>query len=174
MPSKIFFSVRWRFSPKHQVFNKKDRESSVYKQCGLLRQHMSANPAPGHFRGSVGYEWISGFTQGDGCFSVCAIRNPKRKLGFNLVCNFKLDQQARSVYLLQAVREAFQGAGSLTYDGKGYWVYIVSSPTEIQEKVVPVFNACGFVGKKGRDYLFLKAVSFCMTKGQVEKQHCLT
>ena len=57
-------------------------------------------------------EWIVGFTDGEGCFSVSVVRNHVCRLGWQVQLEFSVTQAAASVKALELIRETL-GCGKI-------------------------------------------------------------
>jgi hypothetical protein len=77
-------------------------------------------------------DWIVGFTDADGCFSVCANRNTIRY-------EFILSQDVRSKHVLFAVKSFF-GVGNVHKAGGNMWAYSVSDVKALNSIIVPFFD----------------------------------
>jgi hypothetical protein len=57
-------------------------------------------------------QWIVGFVDGEGCFSIAVVRNPGLRLGWQVQHEFSVTQAAPSRDALELVRERF-GCGTI-------------------------------------------------------------
>ena len=57
-------------------------------------------------------EWIVGFTDGEGCFSISVVRNRVCRLGWQVQHEFSVTQSAGSIEALELIREFF-GCGTI-------------------------------------------------------------
>ena len=53
-------------------------------------------------------EWIVGFTDGEGCFSIAIVRNRVCRLGWQVQHEFSVTQSASSLEALELIREFFR------------------------------------------------------------------
>ncbi|MCS7000872.1 MAG: LAGLIDADG family homing endonuclease, partial [Candidatus Kapabacteria bacterium] len=53
-------------------------------------------------------EWVVGFTDGEGCFHVSVVRNPKTSLGVQVIPEFVVVQHKRDVQVLYALKRFFR------------------------------------------------------------------
>jgi hypothetical protein len=94
--------------------------------------------------------WISGFTDGEGCFSINIIRQPHRRgrrgyhTGFQVAHEFAVAQSARSIETLRLF-ESFFGVGAI-YINKRYdnhhshmYRYCVRRRSDLLGTIIPFF-----------------------------------
>jgi hypothetical protein len=93
-----------------------------------------------------GYEqWIVGFVDGEGCFSVPIFRNSTTRLGWQVQPEFVVAQGARSVHVLHDLRRYF-GCGRVNvnrrYDNhrEDMYRWAVKSMSDLDETIVPFFE----------------------------------
>src|SRR5688572_28229909 len=96
--------------------------------------------------------WVTGFVDGEGCFSIGFVRQPDRagrrgyKTGFQVAHSFVVVQGARSVAALEELREFF-GVGAISinrrYDNHKEHLYrfIIGRRADLLEVVIPFFKA---------------------------------
>lgn len=89
--------------------------------------------------------WISGFVDGEGCFSVSIFRNKTMKSGWQVFPEFVITQGAKSRSALEEVKSFF-GCGRI-YANKRYdnhkehlLKYCVRSKQELKERIIPFFQ----------------------------------
>ena len=94
--------------------------------------------------------WVTGFVDGEGCFSIGFVRQPHRtnrrgyKTGFQVSHEFAVTQGAQSVSCLTELREFFE-VGQLVlnrrYDShrEHLYRYVVRKRTELLETIIPFF-----------------------------------
>lgn len=95
--------------------------------------------------------WITGFVDGEGCFSIHLWRQPHRanrrgyKTGFQVAHQFVVTQGAKSVECLQTMQQYF-GVGRLycnrRYDNhkEDLYQFVVSRRSDLIEKIIPFFQ----------------------------------
>lgn len=121
--------------------------------------------------------WITGFVDGEGCFSVSIFRNPtaKTKLGWQVFCEFVVSQGEKSRKSLDLIK---------TYFNCGYIVenkrkdnhhetmlkYCVRSLSDLQNKIVPFFETNRLQTYKRKDFkVFKKVVGLVSKKKHLSK-----
>src|SRR3989344_1261630 len=89
--------------------------------------------------------WITGFTDGEGCFSVALIKNATTKFGKQIFPEFVITQGAKSLKALEKI-EKFFGCGKV-YINKRYdnhnehlYRYCVRSINDLSQKIIPFFE----------------------------------
>ena len=116
--------------------------------------------------------WISGFTDGEGCFSVALIKNSTTRFGKQIFPEFVVTQGAKSLPALQKIKDFF-GCGNIfinkRYDNHNehLYRYCVRSISELNEKVIPFFERFQLHTYKREDFKIFKKVVHMMT----EKKH---
>src|SRR5215831_8819145 len=90
-------------------------------------------------------QWIVGFVDGEGCFSVPLFRNVTTRLGWQVQPEFVVAQGRRSVHVLHELKEFF-GVGQVKvnrrYDNHREHMYrwSVRSIRDLDEEVIPFFE----------------------------------
>jgi len=95
--------------------------------------------------------WITGFVDGEGCFSINLVRQPHRsnrrgyRTGFQVAHQFVVTQGAKSVECLQTMQQFF-GVGRLhcnhRYDNHKEHLYqfVVCRRSDLLQKIIPFFQ----------------------------------
>jgi hypothetical protein len=108
-------------------------------------------------------QWVVGFVDGEGCFSVPIFRNRSCKLGWQVQPEFAVVQGFRSVHVLHGL-ERFFGCGSVDVNGRhdnhreDVWRYHVRRFSELANRIVPFFEANPLNTAKAGDFAGFKAV----------------
>jgi LAGLIDADG endonuclease len=108
--------------------------------------------------------WITGFVDGEGCFSINLIRQPHRhnrrgyKTGFQVAHEFAVTQGAKSVECLHML-EQFFGVGAV-YINKRYdnhkehmYRFTVRKRSDLQKTIIPFFKNYPLRTSKQGDFL---------------------
>jgi hypothetical protein len=104
-------------------------------------------------------EWVVGFVDGEGCFSIPIFRNRSCRLGWQVQPEFAVVQGERSVSVLQALEDFF-GCGIVSVNRRhdnhrqDMWRYGVRRLVDLRTRIVPFFEAnplrtakaCDFAG----------------------------
>jgi hypothetical protein len=87
--------------------------------------------------------WICGFVDGEGCFSVSIHRNPlvRKTRGWQLVAVFQVYQHERGRKVLEMIAATF-GCGVIRSKGphSSVLTFSVSSLRDLEERVIPFFE----------------------------------
>lgn len=108
---------------------------------------------------SINPYWISGFTAGDGCFSVSLLKS-KARLGETSWIRFILTQHNRDYNLMNSLLQYF-GCGTLNKDSKATYL-VVQKISDIIEIIIPFFDKYPIIGVKAKDYEDFKEVAQLM------------
>ena len=102
-------------------------------------------------------QWIVGFVDGEGCFSIAVVRNRVCRLGWQAQHEFSVTQAAPSRPSLELLREYF-GCGSLIenqrHDDHRHPLmrYSVKRRSHLRERIVPFFEEHPLITAKGSDF----------------------
>ena len=107
--------------------------------------------------------WISGFVDGEGCFSVSFMNQPNREgrrgytLGVQVLCEFVVTQGEKSIESLEKIRNYFQ-VGSI-YQNKRYdnhrehlYKYVVRKRDDLTSVIIPFFQQYQLQTAKRNDF----------------------
>ena len=113
--------------------------------------------------------WITGFTDGEGCFSVSFIKNKTSKNGWQIFPEFVITQGAKSLPALEIFENYFQ-CGKI-YVNKRYdnhkeylYRYCVRSIGELQTKIIPFFQKHRLKTYKYNDFVIFVKILGLMNK----------
>jgi hypothetical protein len=107
--------------------------------------------------------WITGFVDGEGCFSIHVVKQPHRekrrgyKTGFQVAHQFVVTQGAKSIECLQMMHEYF-GVGRLhcnhRYDNhkEHLYQYVVGKRSDLIETIIPFFRRYSLRTSKRIDF----------------------
>lgn len=93
--------------------------------------------------------WISGFVEGEGCFSISIIKSKLREVNEAVLCRFIITQHIRDLNILKKIQEIFE-CGRIEINNKGYAFFVISSFKDITEKLIPFFNKYPLIGDKNK------------------------
>jgi len=102
-------------------------------------------------------QWVVGFVDGEGCFSVPIFRNRTCRLGWQVQPEFTVVQGARSVQVLYLL-ERFFGCGSVDVNGRhdnhreDVWRFHVRRLADLSERIIPFFEANPLTTAKAGDF----------------------
>ena len=107
--------------------------------------------------------WISGFTDGEGCFCISVIKNSTTRFGKQIFPEFVITQGAKSLEALEQI-QTFFGCGSIVlnkrYDNHNehLYRYCVRSVQDLHSIIVPFFERFQLRTYKRKDFLIFKKV----------------
>ena len=112
-------------------------------------------------------EYISGFVDGEGCFSVSVILNKTTKSGIQIFPEFVVTQGAKSLAVLKEIKNFF-GCGNIfvnkRYDNhhEHLYRYCVRSLADLEIKIIPFFMEHNLKTHKRHDFKIFTAVVMMM------------
>jgi LAGLIDADG endonuclease len=115
-------------------------------------------------------EWVVGFVDGEGCFSIPIFRNRSCRLGWQVQPEFAVVQGERSASVLFAL-EAFFGCGVVSVNRRNdnhrqdMWRFSVRRLADLQKRIVPFFEANPLRTAKACDFAGFAAVICLMARG---------
>ena len=111
-------------------------------------------------------EYISGFTDGEGCFSVSFSKRDKFLIGWETKPSFCVGQNHDRAEVLFLMQEKF-GCGFMRRDMKDKTLkYEVRSLNDLITKVIPHFERYPLMSGKAKDFELFKCVCLLMEKGR--------
>ena len=105
----------------------------------------------------VAAQWVVGFVDGEGCFSVSIFRNRTCALGWQVQPEFAVVQGARSVQVLYLLEQSF-GCGSVGRNGRhdnhteDMYRYRISRLADLADRVIPFFEVNPLRTTKANDF----------------------
>ena len=118
--------------------------------------------------------WIVGFVDGEGCFSVSVFKNRTSKNGFQVMPEFVVTQGQKSISVLQEIKEFF-ACGSIfvnrRYDNhkENIYRFCVRSLKDLHEVIIPFFKTNSLKTSKKKDFII-----FCEVVELMMQRHHLT
>ena len=108
--------------------------------------------------------WVTGFTDGEGSFSLKVSRSSSTRSGYNVTPEFKIELHNRDILLLRKIHTFF-GIGTINeYVDRNKASYSVQSAKDIAKKIIPHFDKYPLLTQKRADYLLFKeAINFLLT-----------
>ena len=102
-------------------------------------------------------QWIVGFTDGEGCFSVSIFRNKTTKSGWQVFPEFVITQGKKSLPALEIFKEYFECGiiiQNIRYDNhrENLYRYCVRSVKDLREVIVPFFRKNRLYTAKQKDF----------------------
>lgn len=124
--------------------------------------------------------WITGFVDGEGCFSIGLVRQPNRtgrkgyKTGYQVFHEFAVTQGAKSIACLNELHEFF-GVGQVLINQRRdnhrehLYRYVVRKRQDLLEVVIPFFRQYPLRSSKQQDF-----EKFAQCVEMIEANHHLT
>ena len=120
--------------------------------------------------------WITGFTDGEGCFSDAVIKNSTMKFGTQIFPEFVVTQGAKSLDALKKI-QLFFGCGRIfinkRYDNHNehLYRYCVRSINDLYTIIIPFFREHSLETYKFNDFkVFEKVISAMVKKEHLTKE----
>jgi hypothetical protein len=102
--------------------------------------------------------YVTGFTDGEGCFSVSFNRRAKLKTGIEVRPSFCLAQNKRSLEVLKTIHTYF-GCGAIRFSKHDQmYKYEVRSIKDLRERIIPHFQKYPLRTNKAQDFLIFTEV----------------
>jgi hypothetical protein len=122
--------------------------------------------------------YISGFVDGEGCFSITIQRSNNVKLGIQVIPEFHISQHQNRSKVLVAIKERF-GCGYIKPNDPHNprdltSVYVVRNINDLRQKIVPFFHKYPLISSKQQDFLKFAEVIEMMNKGKHLEKNGLT
>ena len=114
--------------------------------------------------------YITGFVDGEGCFSITIQRSNNVKLGIQVIPEFHVSQHQNRTEVLEAIKEKF-GCGYIKPNDPHNprdltSVYVVRNLEVLRSKVIPFFQRYPFISSKRHDFEKFAKVVNLMNKGE--------
>lgn len=110
--------------------------------------------------------WITGFTDGEGCFHIQLNPNPKLKLGYQVLPEFRLTQHSRDENLLKRIQQFFS-LGVVRRNSRHVLEYRVRGNSDLV-KLCTFFETNKLQTRKRKDFEKFYKVVKLISKGLVE------
>ncbi len=118
--------------------------------------------------------YVSGFVDGEGCFSITIQKSKNVKLGVQVIPEFHVSQHQRRTEVLEAIKGKF-GCGYIKANNPNNpkdltSVYVVRNLADLRDKIVPFFKKYPLYSSKQQDFeKFAKVVHAMSKKDHLEK-----
>jgi hypothetical protein len=119
-------------------------------------------------------EWIAGFTDGEGCFSISVVRNEGCRLGWQVQHEFAITQSSGSMAALEAIRSHL-GCGRIIVSHRAdnhrepLARYSVKRRSDVIDLIIPFFEAHPLMTAKRNDFeLFREAMEIVSSGRHLE------
>jgi len=119
--------------------------------------------------------YITGFVDGEGCFSVTIQRSNNVKLKIQVIPEFHVSQHQNRTEVLQEIKQTF-GCGYIKPNNPRNpkdltSVYVVRNLSDLKTKVIPFFKKHPFISVKQLDFEKFCRVVELMSKGEHLKRN---
>ena len=123
--------------------------------------------------------YISGFVDGEGCFSITIQKSNNVKLGIQVIPEFHVSQHQNRIEVLKVIKERL-GCGYIKPNDPGNpkdqtSVYVVRNINDLRDKVIPFFKKSPLISIKQKDFeKFARVVSLMKDSGHLRKNSLIT
>ena len=102
--------------------------------------------------------FVSGFVDAEGCFSIGISRDERRTVGFNILPEFCIQLHEKDLVLLKQI-QSFYGVGGINFQSKRKAVtYKVRSIEVLINSIIPHFEKYPLLTQKQGDFVLFKSV----------------
>jgi hypothetical protein len=113
--------------------------------------------------------WLAGFTDAEGCFFIAIKKSQLSKLGETVWLRFILTQHLRDKELIESLMSTLSCGRYITKSG--YGEFIVEKFSDINEKILPIFEKFQLHGIKSKEfYDFKEAALIIKNKGHLTRK----
>ena len=122
--------------------------------------------------------YLSGFIDGEGCFYVGIVPAKSNRLGWQVICEFRVSQNPKGKSILDEIKKEL-GCGYIKPNHPGNTrdktlVYMVRNRNELREKVVPFFKKNPLrTGKREDLEKFVKVLKLVQKKKHFSREGIL-
>lgn len=114
--------------------------------------------------------WVTGFSDGESCFSVDISKDKVHKLGWKVTPVFSIGLHSKELDLIKNMQSFFSGAGKIYLIGDSKVFYRIKSVKDLEQYVIPHFDKYPLLTQKRADFLLLKKIVELM----LHKEHLTT
>jgi hypothetical protein len=113
--------------------------------------------------------YIAGYVDGEGSFHVAVQRNPSTRVGWQLVPEFHVSQNAERREVLDLIKLRW-GCGRIQENHRGTrdttLVFVVRDRTDLLGKVIPFFDTYPLLSSKQKDFHVFARIVRAMAEGK--------
>src|SRR3989339_939081 len=110
------------------------------------------------------HEYISGYVDGEGCFSISFSKRDKFLVGWETKPSFSVSQNEDRAQILFLMQKVFK-CGFIRRDYSDKTLkYEVRSLNDLIKKIIPHFEKYPLLSEKNKDFEFFKKACFLMQK----------
>ncbi len=116
-------------------------------------------------------QWVTGFVDGEGCFSISVVRNSSCRLGWQVQHEFSITQASTSLRALELVAEVF-GCGRILINRRhddhrsDLARFSVKRRQDLWDTVIPFFERNPLRTSKAYDFEMFRSVIAMMRSGR--------
>ena len=115
--------------------------------------------------------WVTGFSDGEACFSVDISKVKDHNLGWKITPSFSIGLHYKDLALLEKLQSFFNGAGKIyILNDSKVGFYRIKSVKDLVQYVIPHFEKYPLLTQKRADFLLFKQVINLI----VRKEHLTT
>ena len=116
--------------------------------------------------GDILRPYISGYVDGEGCFSVSLSRRSKMLMGYEVRPSFAVAQNSDRARVLYLMKEYFK-CGSIRKDSSDKTLkYEVRSLTDLVRNIIPHFEEYPLLSEKHESFLLFRSIVVDMVSGK--------
>lgn len=122
---------------------------------------------------SMEFSWyVTGFTDGEGCFSISFNRRAKLKTGIEVRPSFCVAQNKHSLQVLKDIHTYF-GCGAIRFSKKDQmYKYEVRSVNDLQTRIIPHFQKYPLRTSKANDFqIFVRVCQLIASSHHLNPQY---
>ena len=103
-------------------------------------------------------DYITGYVDGEGCFTVTFNRRPAMRIGWEMRPSFSVSQNEDRREVIDLIRRYF-GCGYVRRDYSDRTVkFEIRDHNELMTKAIPHFEKCPFISRKQKDFELFKRI----------------
>jgi len=107
--------------------------------------------------------WVTGYTDGEGCFTINTIKSKSTKLGYTVKLHYQISVHHSDEAILHALKAFFKDAGYIVYS-EHYVAYRVEKLSDILNYIIPHFTAYPLQSTKFIPFYLFKVVANLIDK----------
>ena len=154
------FSTKCRNPRGTRSFNtSKSKSNTIDSSMVQAREEKSLN------NNKSDAEWVTGFTDAEGNFSVNIVKSPKSTLGYRINLSFTIGLHNKDLNLLRLLQQFFQGIGGITKLGLESSQFRVTSLSDLLI-IIKHFENYPLLTQKRIDFLLFKEVYYLVCNKQ--------
>ena len=125
---------------------------STFKQTLQLRQYTTKIDRPYANDCKSDPNFISGFTDAEGCFSITIYKYNNNLVGWSTRATFKISLHKKDLLLLKSIQDSFGGVGSISNNESNVISYRVESLNQVIHKIIAHYDKYPLITQKKAYY----------------------